>query len=85
LLDGCRHFFEKDVVLKYIDLLAYYKMNILHLHLTEDQGWRIQIDKYPETQRKFLPGEKIPLKICMEDFTQKMISKKLSPMQKKDI
>lgn len=48
MLDVCRHFFEKDVVFKYIDLLAYYKMNILHLHLTEDQGWRIQIDKYPK-------------------------------------
>lgn len=47
LLDVCRHFFEKEVVLKYIDLLAFYKMNILHFHLTEDQGWRIQSDKYP--------------------------------------
>ena len=51
LLDVCRHFFEKDVILKYIDLLAYYKMNILHLHLTEDQGWRIQIDKYPKLNK----------------------------------
>ncbi len=48
LLDVCRHFFEKDVVLKYIDALAYYKMNVLHLHLTEDQGWRIPIEKYPK-------------------------------------
>jgi hexosaminidase len=48
LLDCCRHFFSKDVVKKYIDLLAYYKMNTLHWHLTEDQGWRIQIDKYPK-------------------------------------
>lgn len=47
LLDVCRHFFDKDVVLKYIDALAYYKMNVLHLHLTEDQGWRMPIDKYP--------------------------------------
>jgi hexosaminidase len=48
LLDCSRHFFEKDVVKKYIDLLALYKMNVLHWHLTEDQGWRIQIDKYPK-------------------------------------
>jgi hexosaminidase len=48
LLDCCRHFFPKEVVKKYIDLLAYYKMNTLHWHLTEDQGWRIQIDKYPK-------------------------------------
>lgn len=47
LLDVCRHFFDKDVVKKYIDALAYYKMNVLHLHLTEDQGWRMPIDKYP--------------------------------------
>lgn len=48
LLDVCRHFFEKEVVLKYIDALALYKMNVLHFHLTEDQGWRIAIDKYPK-------------------------------------
>ena len=47
LLDCSRHFFEVDVVKKYIDLLAFYKMNALHWHLTEDQGWRIEIDKYP--------------------------------------
>ena len=48
LLDCCRHFMEKEFVMRYIDLLAYHKMNILHWHLTEDQGWRIAIDKYPE-------------------------------------
>ena len=48
LLDCSRHFFKKEVVKKYIDLLALYKMNVLHWHLTEDQGWRIAIDKYPK-------------------------------------
>jgi hexosaminidase len=48
LLDCSRHFYEKEVVKKYIDLLALYKMNVLHWHLTEDQGWRIAIDKYPK-------------------------------------
>lgn len=48
LLDCSRHFFSVDVVKKYIDLLAYYKMNVLHWHLTEDQGWRIEIDRYPK-------------------------------------
>jgi hexosaminidase len=48
LLDCARHFYDKDVVKKYIDLLALYKMNVLHWHLTEDQGWRIEIDKYPK-------------------------------------
>ena len=44
--DCCRHFMSKDFVKRYIDLLAYHKMNILHWHLTEDQGWRIEIKKY---------------------------------------
>ena len=47
LLDCCRHFMKKEFVMRYIDLLAYHKMNVLHWHLTEDQGWRIKIDKYP--------------------------------------
>lgn len=47
-LDCCRHFMEKDFVKRYIDLLAYHKMNVLHWHLTEDQAWRIEIKKYPE-------------------------------------
>ena len=48
LLDCCRHFMTAEFVKRYIDLLAFYKMNVLHWHLTEDQGWRIQIDAYPE-------------------------------------
>ena len=61
LLDCCRHFFDKKVIKKYIDLLAQYKMNKLHWHLTEDQGWRIEIDKYPKlttigSQRKDSSG-----------------------------
>ena len=48
LLDCCRHFMSIDFVKRYIDLLAYHKMNVLHWHLTEDQGWRIEIDKYPK-------------------------------------
>jgi hexosaminidase len=47
-LDCCRHFMEKDFVKRYIDFLAYHKMNVLHWHLTEDQAWRIEIKKYPE-------------------------------------
>lgn len=46
-LDVSRHFFSKEFVMKYIDLLALYKMNTFHWHLTDDQGWRIQINKYP--------------------------------------
>ena len=48
LLDCSRHFMEKDFVKRYIDLLALHKMNVLHWHLTEDQGWRIEIEQYPK-------------------------------------
>ena len=47
LLDVSRHFFPVEFIERYIDLLALYKMNVLHWHLTDDQGWRIQIAKYP--------------------------------------
>ncbi len=46
-LDVGRHFFPVEFVKKYIDLLATYKMNTFHWHLTEDQGWRIEIKRYP--------------------------------------
>ena len=47
-LDVSRHFFSIDFVKRYIDLLAMHKMNTFHWHLTEDQGWRIEIKKYPK-------------------------------------
>lgn len=47
-LDVCRHFFPKDFIKKYIDYLAMYKINTFHWHLTDDQGWRIEIKKYPK-------------------------------------
>jgi hexosaminidase len=46
-LDVGRHFFPVEFVKKYIDLLALYRMNTFHWHLTEDQGWRIEIRRYP--------------------------------------
>ncbi len=48
LLDVARHFYTVDQVKTYIDILALHKMNVLHWHLTDDQGWRIEIKKYPE-------------------------------------
>ena len=48
MLDVARHFFDVPDVKKFIDYLALYKMNVLHLHLTDDQGWRIEIEAYPE-------------------------------------
>ncbi len=46
-LDVSRHFFSVEFVKKYIDLIAMHKMNIFHWHLTDDNGWRIEIKKYP--------------------------------------
>jgi len=48
MLDVGRHFFPVSFVKKYIDYLALHKMNYFHWHLTEDQGWRIEIKKYPK-------------------------------------
>lgn len=48
MLDVSRHFFPVSFVKKYIDYLALHKMNYFHWHLTEDQGWRIEIKKYPK-------------------------------------
>ena len=48
MLDVGRHFFDKDLVKKMLDLMALHKMNMFHWHLTEDQGWRIEIKKYPK-------------------------------------
>jgi len=47
-LDVCRHFFPTSFIKKYIDIIAMYKFNTFHWHLTEDQGWRIEIKKYPK-------------------------------------
>jgi hexosaminidase len=47
-LDVCRHFMPKEFVKKYIDYIASMKMNTFHWHLTEDQGWRIEIKAYPK-------------------------------------
>ena len=47
-LDCARHFFSVEEVKKYLDIMATYKLNRLHWHLTEDQGWRIEIKKYPK-------------------------------------
>ena len=47
MMDVGRNFLPKEEVLKFIDLIASYKMNVFHFHLTDDQGWRIEIKKYP--------------------------------------
>ena len=47
-IDDCRHFFGVGAVKHVIDQMAFHKLNTLHWHLTDDQGWRLAIDKYPE-------------------------------------
>ncbi|WP_373515863.1 beta-N-acetylhexosaminidase [Persicitalea sp.] len=48
MLDVARHFFSVEDVKRYIDLIAAYKMNVMHLHLSDDQGWRIEIKSWPK-------------------------------------
>ncbi len=52
MLDVSRTFYNVDVVKKYLDVMALYKLNVFHFHLTDDQGWRIEIKKYPELTAK---------------------------------
>ncbi|MEV0252711.1 beta-N-acetylhexosaminidase [Streptomyces sp. NPDC050732] len=47
MLDVSRHFMPKDGVLRYLDLLAAHKLNVFHFHLTDDQGWRVEIKRHP--------------------------------------
>lgn len=51
-LDVSRHFFDVNQVKKYLDIMAIHKLNTFHWHLTDDQGWRIEIKKYPELTQK---------------------------------
>ncbi len=48
MLDVARHFMPKEFVLQVIDVIALHRMNVLHLHLTDDQGWRVEIEAYPK-------------------------------------
>ena len=60
MLDPCRHFMSAENVKKYIDVLSLFKINRIHWHLTDDQGWRIEIKKYPkltEIGSKRIDGE----------------------------
>lgn len=47
MMDAARHFFDKEEVKRFLDMMAFYKFNKFHWHLTDDQGWRIEIKKYP--------------------------------------
>ena len=63
MLDVSRTYFDKETVIAYIDWMARHKLNRLHWHLTDDNGWRIEIKKYPELTSKGAwrgPGEALP-------------------------
>ena len=57
MLDEARHFFGKETVLKLLETMAAYKLNVLHWHLTDDQGWRLPVPGYPELTRTVRPVE----------------------------
>jgi hexosaminidase len=57
MLDVARHFFTPDEVKQYIDILALYKLNTFHIHLSDDQGWRIEIKSHPELTAIGAPSE----------------------------
>ena len=69
--DDCRHFFGKEVLLKTIDAMVLNKLNVLHWHLTEDQGWRIEIKKYPKLTEvgAVRPGSPKPVVLKTPGFT----------------
>jgi N-acetyl-beta-hexosaminidase len=79
-LDVSRHFFEVDEVKAYIDLLARYKYNVFHWHLTDDQGWRIEIKKYPELCTK---GSTRPRTIIGRQMSQTGIENKYDEQEEK--
>jgi hexosaminidase len=74
-LDVSRHFFPIEYLEKFVDMMALYKLNKLHLHLTDDQGWRIEIKKYPELSlrggwRTFNDNDSACMKIATEAGNQ---------------
>lgn len=68
MLDVVRHFFDKDEVIRLIDLMSCMKLNVLHLHLSDDQGFRLQIDKYPELNKIASRRSGTLIKFNGEDF-----------------
>jgi hexosaminidase len=97
MLDVSRHFFPKEYIKSFIDQLARYKFNTFHWHLTDDQGWRIEIKSYPKLTsvgawrvprvgnwwERELPQEGENL--LMEDFIPKKILRKLWRMHNRNI
>lgn len=93
MLDVGRYFFPVDYIKKFIDLIAYYKINTLHMHLTEDGGWRVEIKKYPQLTKigawrrstqdtRIEPSDKLP---NGGYYTQKQLKELVAYAQKKNV
>ena len=78
MLDVSRHFFTVNEVKRMIDVMAYYKLNAFHWHLTDDQGWRVEIKKYPKltTVGSIAPNSRFT---DMYELTQYWINKPYGP------
>lgn len=85
LIDVCRHFFTVDELKKQIEIMAMLKLNYLHLHLTDNHGWRLEIDKYPELVEMSSVAETYNDKKYGPFFIQKKIFVKLFCLQRKII
>ncbi len=78
MLDVSRHFMPVSFIKKYIDLLALHKMNIFHWHLTDDQGWRIEIKKYPKLTQIGSKRKETLVGQYSENYPQKFDGKEIS-------
>lgn len=78
MLDEARHFFGKDQVIKLLDLMARYKMNRLHWHLSDNQGWRVEIKAYPQLATVggigCLSNRKAPAKFYTQDEIREIVA-----------
>ncbi|MBR6346384.1 MAG: beta-N-acetylhexosaminidase [Bacteroidales bacterium] len=71
MFDMVRHFHGKDFILKQLDLMALLKMNVLHLHITDDQAWRIELDCAPEMAHEAAFGDSLYFHTMLPRFSQK--------------
>ena len=82
--DDCRHFFGKETLKRTLDLMAQYKMNVLHWHLTEDQAWRLDIPGYPDlvkygAVRSASPRHGARMRKSGDDWTMDLDGQKYGP------
>ena len=85
MLDESRHFFGKEEVKKHLDVMAYLKMNRFHWHLTDQQGWRVEIKKYPRLTEIGAIGTWSDSKAPSQFYTQKDIQEIVDYAQQRNI